>query len=119
MFNLDAGVITSKRPGGLYVVFCNRCDFDLGTMGLSTVRNAIFACIGRGGVLCPDCRKDTCDVCGIGFGEENLGMLAGPKGDVRGCARCALFVSQEVEKITQPFLGHSQDEGESLERALW
>lgn len=119
MFDLEAGVVASPRPNGSFVVFCNRCNFDLGSMDLPTIRSAIFSTLGRGGVLCPDCRACACDVCGVEIGQENLCTIVGPKGDVRGCVTCALFVKKETERITQPLLNKRKETGVFLERALW
>lgn len=50
--------------GDRYEVFCTKCLLPFGTMHLVDITRAIIATLGRGGVLCPSCRKTTCDSCG-------------------------------------------------------
>lgn len=57
------------EPEGYYVVYCAACQNTIGKLSAQQVTEAIIATLGRGGVLCPQCRSVTCDLCGT------LGMV--------------------------------------------
>ncbi len=83
------GVLAENRVGEVYEVWCNNCRDSVGTMTCVQVRDAIWATIGRGGILCPSCRKKTCDSCGRYFADKHaVGQIKGPTGRVRVCATC-------------------------------
>jgi len=50
-----------------FVVFCLRCKKDMGSMTGKALRWAIMATSERGGVLCPNCRSESCYNCGVGL----------------------------------------------------
>lgn len=95
MFNFDVGVQTEHRYMQNYEVFCNHCGHTLGVMHYCIIRDAILATLGRGGVLCPDCRKATCDICGKRALQPK--MVEGPMGEVRLCDSCE--ASWEIMKV--------------------
>lgn len=87
-FDFDVGVIAEERFGGYYEVFCNRCESSIGVMGFSTVRQAVFNTLARGGVLCPPCRAVTCDSCGNETKEAQ--MVETYRGRLRLCSCCSM-----------------------------
>ena len=100
--HFEAGVRADATPTGHLEVYCNHCSISIGTMSLEEARRAIFGTLGRGGILCPECRKHTCDSCGITFQDKRLvGYIRGPKGDnIRVCNPCAqgwIALRQQVE----------------------
>lgn len=50
---------------GIWEVFCNRCLSSIGEMTGPMIQRAVMSTLGRGGVLCSDCRAFTCDICGL------------------------------------------------------
>lgn len=87
--SLDRGVYARETPVGTWEVFCNYCRASLGTMSLGVIRAAIFATLTRGGVLCPACRKVTCEGCGAHLPQKSLlSSVNTLSGDVRLCPRC-------------------------------
>lgn len=64
--SFSAGVIAVEiGRGGVWDVFCNRCIDWIGEFTGDMVQRAIMSTLGRGGVLCPNCRAFTCDTCGM------------------------------------------------------
>jgi hypothetical protein len=58
---------------GAYEVFCVDCRKSIGTMTPGGVQRAILVNRARGGIKCPDCRKNSCARCGWlleGNGED-------------------------------------------------
>lgn len=88
MFDFDLGVIAEHRYLTRYEVFCNRCNESIGIMDFQSIKSAIFSTYQRGGVLCPDCREKTCDVCGGISADFGHCIVSGPKGMVRACPGC-------------------------------
>lgn len=100
MFDFSVGIKAEPRYMSRYEVFCNRCDVSIGVMCFRTIREAIFNTLGRGGVLCPSCRANTCDVCGELVAAERTEMVEGPKGPARMCEGCAAeFVDLRREVV--------------------
>ena len=56
--------------GGKYDVTCLQCCAYIGRLTGDQVAQAIAITAHRGGVLCPDCRRKTCDICGTTFDNE-------------------------------------------------
>lgn len=96
MFNFEVGIIAEHRVGPNYEVFCNRCGVSIGVLAYRTIRDAVWATLGRGGVLCKDCRKTTCDVCGLEQPEDCLQWAQGPKNKVRLCMGCLDRIEDEL-----------------------
>lgn len=51
---------------GAHEVYCVDCSKSIGTMTGKILLEAIVRTHERGGVKCPDCRRLSCGVCGIG-----------------------------------------------------
>ncbi len=68
-FSFSAGCF-AFRSGIGYDVTCCQCCAYIGSMTGDTILRAIMSTRHRGGVLCPDCRKITCDSCGLTFWED-------------------------------------------------
>ena len=56
---------------GMWIVFCLRCEEEIGTFSSRGLIDAIFATRARGGVLCPRCRRRACAWCGLGLGLQH------------------------------------------------
>ena len=82
------GVEAIHVCGTSYQVFCNRCSTRIGQLSYKAIREAVFLTIGRGGVLCPDCRKKTCDSCAVWSQCEEYPIIDTAVGRVRICPEC-------------------------------
>lgn len=81
---------TYEEVSNSFEVFCNRCNQSIGTMLLDTVRHAMFNTFGRAGILCPGCRKQTCDGCGTYFVSKScLAYVEDGSEKIRLCSNCA------------------------------
>lgn len=97
------GVRASHVPAtDSFEVFCNHCNKSIGTMSLNTVREAIFNTVGRAGILCPGCRKHTCDGCGAYFAQKiDLEPVMAWTGKVRLCLDCHILFTWPDAPIVQ------------------
>ena len=83
---------------GIVEVFCTNCTASLETMASEDLLRAIGL---KGAVLCPDCRKVACDVCGVvAFGGS-------APYEVIDSVRCCWFCAEGVR------------EGEGTASYLW
>jgi len=105
MWNFECGVIAEHRYIAKYEVFCNRCNTSIGVMDFSTIRQAIFNTIARGGILCPPCRGNTCDMCGAVARYYAFQDIIGPKGRVRVCPGCDAHMQELTVEIEQEISG--------------
>lgn len=103
MYDFSVGVVVLQCEGPRLEVFCNRCDMSIGIMDHVTVVRALFNTLGRGGVLCPSCRRVTCDVCGRQpadkrslFVDERL-----VKSEIKMCAPCASSYAELEDKLKE------------------
>lgn len=94
---------------GTYMVLCTRCRKHIGTMRPAQILEAIWATKDRGGVLCPECREQTCDFCGVRSAwlstlhQEYPGIDLG-KGKDKICWTCLLDLSlDQVQEDALPF----------------
>jgi hypothetical protein len=53
-----------------WYVWCHRCGKEIGTMRTNVLSLAMVRTAGRGGVLCPECRKKSCKICGEEIRED-------------------------------------------------
>lgn len=87
-FNM--GALADRVNGEQWEVYCAHCLRSVGRMTSEQVQYAIFATMGRGGVLCPTCRLRTCDLCGRTYdwtmGHINIAGAKQP--DTSCCAPC-------------------------------
>ena len=84
----QSGVLAYRINEVAWEVFCNRCGKTLGTMTGSGVQDAVLSTLGRGGVLCPDCRSMTCDICGEPASVTEIENPAGKEDRVKLCDGC-------------------------------
>lgn len=84
-----------EGDGRLWSVICHRCDTGIGVMSADTLLRAILATWDRGGVLCPNCRRRRCEVCGWFFSTHLVELhwvqhdVAGQRGKyIRVCEKC-------------------------------
>lgn len=96
MSNYSVGVVAEQRYKSRYEVYCNRCKGSIGIMDFRTIREAIFNTLGRGGVLCPDCRCVTCDGCGLEPEPSILAVVWSSKGQLRFCQACNESITREI-----------------------
>lgn len=67
---------------GNWEVFCTDCKKSVETMTGSTFNRAIIFALTRGGLKCPECRKNSCGRCHTYHGKSTLCKLC--KLEVRG-----------------------------------
>ena len=61
---------------GSFQMFCSDCDLSIeGTISLGLLREAIMHNAHRGGIKCPNCRKNCCAVCGLAGPHDWLGII--------------------------------------------
>lgn len=114
MYDFSAGVIATEIWPGHYEVFCNRCLNSIGTMRIDVVRQAVFGTLHRGGVLCPSCRTETCDACGLGYSQVDLKVVPGPKGKIRACQSCNKALARLERELSQEI-----ERGEEIGSINW
>lgn len=56
---------------GCWDVFCLRCHTSVGTFTSRGLWRAIHNTSHRGGILCPDCRANSCRDCGVELDTED------------------------------------------------
>lgn len=86
-------VSCDRSPSEVWVVFCTRCGEEIGTMSGETLAKAVYFAHAKGGVLCPECRETSCDVCG-----NDLSGFAG----VFRCLICEQRILSFLEKGSPP-----------------
>lgn len=118
MFDFDLGVIAEHRFQTNYEVFCNRCEVSIGVMSFQVIKEATFATYQRGGILCPDCRKATCDVCAAIAADFGHSKVCGPKGWVRVCPACEASIYELNRVADYQIAGPGRDEVELDEIAF-
>ena len=98
-YNFSMGAVVDRTHTGKFEVFCNRCGVSIGIMTGKTLLEACFNTIGRGGVLCPKCRENTCHFCGVGQQADfrHCVVRTKDKGDLRICFNCLGDMPEEVE----------------------
>lgn len=99
--NYAMGANVRRVPGTQnFEVFCNWCNRSINTMSYNTLRDAIWATLGRGGVLCPGCRKLACDGCGtLSTSMARYEARNGGREQNRLCLACAEFAyGEDVSK---------------------
>ncbi len=82
-------------------VFCPSCLLSFGTIHLEDVTRAIFATLGRGGLLCPDCRSVTCDSCGKMKRVVHHKKISDGT-DLQLCANCLVYL-RELKIVGTPW----------------
>lgn len=102
MPKFNSGVRAEHVYRSIYKVFCNNCEVSIGTMDFRAVVEAVFDTLGRGGVLCPPCRKSTCDICGVYCADHGeLSAHTGPKGLVRLCVICSSSMNEVSQQLLE------------------
>lgn len=90
-----AGAFLLDPKEGIYTVCCVQCCAVIGTMQGIDLLRAIMRTAHRGGVLCPECRQRTCDICGLTYdtGQESklTNCFMDPEWTARVCTICNLF----------------------------
>jgi len=68
--------IVTRESEARWRLFCNRCRKDLETINSEVLRHALLATVQRGGIMCPDCRRERCSRCGMkperGYNDQGL-----------------------------------------------
>ena len=67
--------LTHRLDEKRFEVFCIDCRSSIGTMDGETLRRAIIHPGSRGGVKCPDCRKNSCKRCGRLVRDDERGKV--------------------------------------------
>ncbi len=110
--SLERGVYARETPRGVWEVFCNYCRASVGTMSMGVVRAAIFATMTRGGVLCPACRRVTCEGCGAHLPQKSLlSSVDTLSGEVWLCLKCETIWIQIEPYPKKPVGDVSDDKG--------
>jgi len=55
--------LTIHEEENVWGVYCSQCRKWLGTMSSEALGEAISFAVGKGGVMCPECRKNCCKQC--------------------------------------------------------
>lgn len=94
---------TRVEVTGNWEVFCLRCAASIGTMSSEMLRDAVFLTKQRGGILCPDCRANSCAKCGNEMqANANNGFVPRRNGTGETCHIC------ELERLS-PAYTHGDD----------
>lgn len=99
--DFEMGCLATFTSGAGYLVQCNLCLKDIGTMTADGIKRAIFRCLGRGGILCPECRQHTCDVCTVYSSDKTVlrGLLTVSGDFVRTCPGCLRALGEMGDEL--------------------
>jgi len=90
-------VPTEQILSGVWLVRCLRCNCEIGTMSGESVMRAVHHSKDKGGVMCPECRQSSCNICG----KELYGFL--------GIYRCYECEGELLDEIANDYLSSSSN----------
>ncbi len=97
MLGVTAGAVCERvEETGHWDVFCLRCQTSIGTFDSETLRVAVHSTMFRGGILCPECRSESCMQCGNELRAKGWYHVS-DKSEVKGpyCLFCDMEIEEE------------------------
>lgn len=90
--------LAERLSAKVWEVYCTRCKQSIGTMAGDTLFRAIMATAHKGGVMCPQCRGNSCATCGVEvvtYTLEEQELL----GEFRKCWYCEAEEGETINDV--------------------